>query len=184
MSSFTFFDVETPNRTNGQICQIGVIRTDGQGHEEYKRSFYVDPQTYFDPFNVQLHGVSPRHVAGAPTLADLWERELASVFAGATLVAHNAKAVDLRILAKDLARYAIEPPEADYICTLAMARRNLRFLPSKGLASVASYYDVLLERHHDALSDTEACAGIFWNMVAEFGMPAPRHFVYGAPGSR
>lgn len=176
MNAFTFFDVETPNRSNGQICQIGVIRTDGSGREEYKRGFHVDPQTYFDAFNVRLHGVSPRHVEGAPTFAELWESELWDVFAEATLVAHNAKAVDLRILAKDLARYGIEPPATGYICTLAMARANLSFLPSKGLAAVASHYDVALARHHDALSDAEACAGIFWAMVDQFGMPAPKPF--------
>lgn len=31
MNAFTFFDVETPNLANRQICQLGVTGTDGQG---------------------------------------------------------------------------------------------------------------------------------------------------------
>ena len=177
MRPLVFFDVETPNRTNGQICQIGVIRTSAGGCEEYRQGFYVDPQTFFEDSNIQIHGVSPKHVAGAPTLAVLWERELADVFSGATLVAHNAKGFDLTVLSKDLLRYDYDPISAPYLCTQVMARKWLN-LPSCKLDVVAGHYGVPLARHHNALSDAEACAGVFWKMASEFGIPRAKRFVF------
>ncbi|MBP3222828.1 MAG: 3'-5' exonuclease [Actinomycetaceae bacterium] len=180
MTSFTFFDVETPNRSNSHVCQIGVVRTDEQGREEYSGSFLINPQTHFDDMNVRIHGITEDMVADAPIFSDVWESELRDVFADSVLVAHNAKAVDLRVVSKVLERYNLEPLSAPYICTLMMARKYLPHLTNHKLNTMASYYDIPLRRHHDAMSDTQACAGIFWAMVEEFGMPQPQEFIYSS----
>ena len=39
----TFFDVETPNRSNSKICSIGVVRTDAEGNVQYEDHFLIDP---------------------------------------------------------------------------------------------------------------------------------------------
>ena len=60
---YAAFDVETPNYRNDRISAIGItVLEDGQVVREL--STLVDPETHFDPFNVDLTGITPEAVAG------------------------------------------------------------------------------------------------------------------------
>jgi DNA polymerase-3 subunit epsilon len=164
---FTFFDVETPNRGNRRICQIGVIRADERGSVDYRRSFFVDPETWFDDFCMSLHGITPQTVADAPTFDAVWLDELERVFAGSTLVAHNAR-FDIRVLSATLQHYGLNLAKCDYLCTVDMSRRYYPHLENHKLNTVAASLGIPL-KHHDAMSDTEACYGIFRKTVEAYG---------------
>ena len=59
--SFVAIDVETANADMASICQIGVARyVEGELVEEW--SSLVDPEDYFDPFNIEIHGITERNV--------------------------------------------------------------------------------------------------------------------------
>lgn len=67
---FVSVDVETANWDKSSICQIGwSIVTDGKITQS--DSVLIDPQTYFDPFNVEIHGITEDDVNGAPTFHDV-----------------------------------------------------------------------------------------------------------------
>ncbi len=63
-----------------------VVVQDG----EIRRELYtlVDPETWFDPFNVRLTGISAQSVQGKPTFPLVWEL-IAPWMDSGVLVAHN-----------------------------------------------------------------------------------------------
>ena len=101
---FVAFDVETPNARNDRMSAIGItVVEDGEITEEFYS--LVNPETRFDPFNIQLTGISPEAVENEPTFPELWET-IEPIFSRGVLVAHNAT-FDLGVLAKCLRAYHI-----------------------------------------------------------------------------
>jgi DNA polymerase-3 subunit epsilon len=67
---FTSIDVETANPDLSSICQIGVVQfRDSAIVHEWKS--YVNPNDYFDPMNVSVHGIDEAAVDSAPTFTDI-----------------------------------------------------------------------------------------------------------------
>lgn len=82
------------------------------------------------------------------------------------LVAHNANGADIHHIKKSLAAYDIEMPEIEVIDTMLVAKQ--KGLPG-ALVDLCEHYGVHLDSHHDAMSDAEACLGVFRGLVGEFG---------------
>lgn len=70
MRDFIAIDVETANWDVSSICQIGwsIVK---DGRITQSDSILLDPETYFDPFNIELHGISEDSVRGAPTFSQV-----------------------------------------------------------------------------------------------------------------
>lgn len=161
MSRYIAFDVETPNRFSDRMSSIGItVIEDGAIGE----SFYslVNPETHFDYFNTQLTGLDAKAVSGAPTFAELW-REIEPLMSSGILVAHNA-VFDMGVLKKCLEGYGISwKNSAKYLCTVQIGRRVLPGISHK-LNVLCDYYKIPLN-HHNAASDSEACAGILLKYI-------------------
>ena len=155
--TYVAFDVETPNSRNDRISAIGVVVVE---NGEQTTHFYtlVDPQTQFDAFNIRLTGITPRMVRGKPTFPVLWTL-LRPLLEKGILCAHNAP-FDLSVLGHCLRDYGIDwMPQRDYVCTCRMGRRLVPQLPNHRLDTMAAWLGLPLD-HHNALSDTRACAGL------------------------
>lgn len=154
---YAVFDVETPNAKNDRMSSIGALVVEGGKITE---EFYtlVNPETYFNAFNIALTGITPESVADAPAFPEVFGK-LKSLFNDAILVAHNAP-FDMSVLSKCLSYYGIRYKESvDYACTCQMARRILPELPSRKLNCLCDYFGIELD-HHNALSDARAAAKI------------------------
>ena len=104
MYRYIAFDVETPNRYNNRMSAIGIsVIEDGRIVDEFFS--YVNPESHFDWFNINLTGIDEYTVAGAPTFPELWEK-IEPVMSSGILVAHNA-VFDLGVLKKCLNDYGI-----------------------------------------------------------------------------
>ncbi len=70
---FVAVDVETANRDKSSICQIGwtVVRN---GTISSSDALLIDPETYFDPFFVSIHGITEDAVRGSPKFADVKQK--------------------------------------------------------------------------------------------------------------
>ena len=156
MSRFVAFDVETPNRANDRMSAVGItVIEDGAIVD----SFYslVDPETHFDPFNVQLTGISAQAVRNAPTFPQVWT-QIEPLLSSGLPAAHNA-VFDMGVLGRCLSAYGIEwKPYVRYICTVQMGRRLLPGM-RHNLDVLCAYYGIGLDHHH-AGSDSRACAEI------------------------
>lgn len=158
IKEYTVVDVETPNAKNDSICSIALLRViDGQiVSKEYH---LVDPEDYFDQFNVRLHGISKAMVKGSLRFSELWGR-IGHHFTEGIIVAHNAT-FDLNVLAKSLRRSNIDVPDFKYICTYRLSKSVNAGLRRHGLSSVCEYYGIGLDDHHNALCDAVACQEVF-----------------------
>ena len=156
MSRFVAFDVETPNRLNSRMSAIGITVME---NGEITDKFYtlVNPETHFDAFNVQLTGISEDTVRNAPVFPEVWA-QIEPMMSSGLLVAHNA-VFDMSVLKKCLHDYGIDwRPYVRYLCTVQMGRRLLPGMSHK-LNALCDYYGIALD-HHQAASDSQACAEI------------------------
>ena len=164
MDSFIAFDVETPNHNNDRISGIGITVIEN-GVITQSVGTLVNPETYFDRFNIELTGITPEAVKNAPTFDRLWER-IGDAFCGNILLAHNAP-FDMGVLSKCIADYGMASPDTlRYACTCNMARRFFPRMEHHGLADLCCWYGIGLD-HHKADSDARACAEILLRYVED-----------------
>lgn len=151
------FDVETPNRLNNRMSAIGItVVENGSVCDEFYS--LVNPEQYFDEFNINLTGITPQMAASAPTFEELWP-ELSLILRSGLLVAHNAQ-FDMSVLSKCLRAYSI--PHRDltaYACTCRMGKFLLPGLENHRLDTICRALFIDLD-HHNAGSDARACAEI------------------------
>lgn len=70
--NFIAVDVETANWLKSSICQIGWT-TVVEGRIAESDSVLINPRTFFDPFNVAIHGITPEMVEGCPSFPEVKE---------------------------------------------------------------------------------------------------------------
>ena len=162
------FDVETPNRYNNRMSAIGIaVIEDGQIVD----TFYslVDPEQPFDWFNSVLTGINEETVFDAPSFPEVWE-QIEPIMSSGILVAHNAS-FDMGVMRKCLDSYEIEwKPYVKGICTVTMGRSILPGISHK-LNDLCDYYGICLN-HHQADSDSQACAEILLRYIENGADPA------------
>jgi DNA polymerase III epsilon subunit family exonuclease len=168
---YIVFDVETPNSKNDRMSAIGIaVVEDGIIKEEFYS--LVNPEESFNSFNIHLTGITPEMVKDKPTFSQLWE-QIEPIMSSGTLVAHNAP-FDMRVLAKCLSFYKIPwQKTANYACTCQIGRRVFPELPNHKLNTICDYLNLTLD-HHNAASDTHACAEILLHYITS-GIPINSH---------
>ena len=68
MLTFNAIDVETANADRASICQVGIVHVrDGAIHDRWQT--LINPEDWFDPWNVSIHGITLDDVSNSPTLS-------------------------------------------------------------------------------------------------------------------
>ena len=152
---FTVFDVETPKSANDRMSAIGIaVVENGVITEEF--STLINPETWFNGFNIELTGITPEMASIAPSFPELWP-VIERAMDGAVLVAHNAP-FDMGVLSKCLRAYGIHwKRTAEYACTCRMGRVCCPEFENHKLNTMCGELGIELD-HHQAGSDTHACA--------------------------
>ena len=154
--TFNAIDVETANADRASICQIGIVHVrDGALVDQWRT--LVNPEAWFDPWNVRIHGISEVNVTDSPTFPAV-ASDLRSRLDCEAVVSHTA--FDRVALQRALIRYSLDPFPAMWLDSAAIARwawpdRYAR--RGYGLHSIASDLDISFQ-HHDALDDARAAA--------------------------
>jgi DNA polymerase-3 subunit epsilon len=104
-----------------------------------------------------IHDISWEDVAGEPSFGELWP-ELAGFFEGIDFIAAHNAPFDRGVLYACCAAAGVTAPQQPFVCTLHLARKELGLKPAT-LAHVCHHLSIPL-KHHNALSDAEACAKI------------------------
>ena len=165
---FVAIDFETADYAADSACALGLVVVNG-GTIVGRRSFLIRPprRTFYFSY---LHGITWEDVRSQPTFGELWPKIEKVVRGSEFLVAHNAS-FDRNVLRACCERYGIHAPEIPFQCTMKLARRLWNIYPTN-LPSVCRHFDIALN-HHDAASDTEACANIMIHALVELGQTAP-----------
>lgn len=153
--TFAAIDFETANSSPDSACAVALVRVEA-GSVAEKHRWLIRPPTA-DFHYTAIHGISWSDVRSAPTFADVWS-EAGSLAADVEfLAAHNAP-FDRSVLTACSRTAGLPPPATPFRCTMQLARRNLGIYPTT-LPDVCRRLGIPL-RHHDPLSDAEACARI------------------------
>lgn len=165
--SFAALDVETANPGRDSICQIGIVHV-RDGHIEDQWSTLVDPETWFDDWNVQIHGIDEQDVRGSPAIPRL-EAEIRRRLSG-FVVSHST--FDAVAFERAFERYGLPPLSSVWIDSARVVRRAWpgRFdRRGYGLKNVAKFLGIEFD-HHDALEDARVCARIMLRACQDTGL--------------
>ena len=165
--SFATVDVETANPSRSSICQIGIVHVrDGRIADQW--STLVDPETWFDDWNVETHGIDEEDVQGSPVMPEL-EAELRRRLNG-YVISHST--FDSVAFERAFERYELPTLSCSWIDSTRVVRRAWRELFGKkgyGLKNVARFLGIEFD-HHDALEDARACAQIMLRACEDTGL--------------
>ncbi|MDZ7834781.1 MAG: 3'-5' exonuclease [Alkalibacterium sp.] len=172
--NFTAIDFETANRQSHSACSVALtIVRDSKIIDEYYT--LIQPETWFDRFNTQIHGIRETDVYDAPKFPEVWN-DLKQYFTPDQLVIAHNMPFDKRILTGTLSHYGVSAPRFKTLCTVQSSRALLRELPNHKLNTVAAHYGISLNHHH-ALDDARASASILLNQEKEFGPHSLERFI-------
>ena len=163
---FVAIDVETANPNMSSICQIGMVLFEN-GVEVRSESIFVDPQTWFDPINVNIHGIDESMVEGAQTFEQLndW---LCGWTAGEIVVCHTH--FDRIAVAKACEDCSVAALTCTWLDTPRVTRRAWPQFAQRGygLANIADHLGFVFE-HHDAREDARTAGLVMLRAITESG---------------
>ncbi len=158
MLTFNCIDVETANADRASICQIGIVHVhDGEIRDQWKT--LIDPEDWFDPWNIGIHGIDEASVNGSPTLPAVRE-ELRRRLRGSVLVSHTA--FDRVAFERAMTKYSLEQLQVTWLDSARVTRcawPDNYGVHGWGLKNIAKELGISF-RHHDALEDARAVAEI------------------------
>ncbi|MGO3732619.1 MAG: 3'-5' exonuclease [Vagococcus sp.] len=166
--NFIAMDFETANGKLHSACSLALVMVKDS---RIVGSYYtlICPEAEFHWRNIEVHGIYPKDVEGAPIFPEVWNEIKHYFQENRLIVAHNAS-FDNRVLIGCLDYYGIELPHFLSLCTVRTSRRLYPELPNHQLNTVCDYLAVSLENHHHALDDSLACASILLQQEKTFGV--------------
>ncbi len=159
---YTAFDFETASGKNP--CSIGIVQFE---NGEVIDSFYslINPEIErFNPYTIKIHGITEEDVQLQPNFKEVWDK-IRHYFEDTTIVAHNSS-FDMSVLIYSLKRYNIIEPKHICFCTLRISRQFLD-LNNYKLTTVAHYYNIIQNNHHNALEDAKICGELFYRLLQD-----------------
>lgn len=154
---FIAIDVETANGDMASICQIGLARfSNGEMVEEW--SSLIDPEDWFSPVNISVHGIEPEMVFGQPKLPDVAEH--INAFLDGKISVHHTH-FDRIAVHRAFSKYALFLPKTTWLDSARVARRTWSEIAQSGygLSNICERIGYEF-KHHDALEDAKAAGHV------------------------
>ena len=155
--NFAAIDFETATAARDSACSVAVVEVvEGKLYDSYY-TLIQPPENKYNPFNIQIHGITREDTRYAPSFAKIWP-ELKKHLEGKVVVAHNAP-FDMGVLGACLMRAGLPVPKFSYCDTVAISRKVWPELENHKLNTVGSFLEIDF-KHHNALDDARTCAAI------------------------
>ncbi len=155
MSRFTAIDFETADYGRDSACAVGLARVE-DGRVTATAYRLIKPPRPCVLFT-DIHGITWEDVENESPFGEVWPA-LAGFFEGIEFItAHNAP-FDRSVLNACCAAAGLAVPPHPFVCTVKLSKAELGLKPAT-LSHVCHHLSIPL-KHHNALSDAEACAKI------------------------
>lgn len=150
-------DVETANSDYSSLCQIGIAEFDN-GQIVNQWSSLINPEEYFDFFNIEIHGINEETVKDAPTFKEVYD-ELNSWLSNRVAVHHMP--FDRIAITRACEKYNLESVHPIWLDSAKIARRTWEQFAYKGfgLSNLAGFLNIEFD-HHNALEDAIAAGKV------------------------
>ena len=158
MSTFTAIDFETA--TAYHPCSVGIVTVEEGIIVDEFVTLIQPPNNFYNPFNIQVHGIYPRDTANAKTFVEVFP-EIERRLKNRVVVAHN-ESFDRNVLFKTMALHGLNYEDLNigsrWECTVKIYKAK-GFKPAK-LSDCCRIMNIALDQH-EALSDARACAKLY-----------------------
>lgn len=162
---YVAIDFEKMDTLPSSVCSIGVAVIENNKITDTFYSLVCPPTKNENYYCVQTHGLRYKDVKNAPKFNEIWKK-VDKMIDGSPVIAHNFG------IERGCINACNEEYDTDYsyeyICTLALSRKYLSDLPSKGLDLVCEALDYKMGYHHNALDDAIASAEVFLRIKDKF----------------
>jgi len=148
-------DFETASRYKNSACAVGLIKVEN-GRIIEKKSMLIKPSSEYFEFTY-IHGITWEDVKTEQTFNETWPVMMEFIAGAEFIAAHNAS-FDKKVMKVCCQQYGLDFPDIPFVCTVKLSREVWQLFPTK-LPDVCRFLNLSL-KHHDPLSDAEACANI------------------------
>ena len=149
------------------VCSIGLAVIENNKITDTFYSLVCPPSKNENYYCVNTHGLHYKDVKNAPKFPQVWKK-VDKIINGCPVIAHNYGVERGCINACN--EYYETEYNYNYICTLALSRKYLSDLPSKGLDLVCEALNYKMGYHHNALDDAIASAEVFLRIKDKFNL--------------
>lgn len=166
---FVVIDVETANPDLGSICQVGIaIFSEGKFLESW--SSLVNPDDYFDDFNVSVHGITAAMVSTAPSWTEIHER-IKTNYSNQLIASHTP--FDRTAIRRACEKNGADPFECRWLDTARVVRRTWTEFSKSGygLSNLSKHFGISF-KHHDAEEDARVAGEILLLAIQASGTSA------------
>ena len=153
--NFIAIDFETANYFGDSACAVGLVKSEN-GIITDKKYFLIKPRTSWFHFTY-VHGIDREMVKNENHFNIVWEKVQPMLEGIDFFVAHYSE-FDRGVLKACCKSFNVPMPEIPFRCTVELSRKLWNIYPTK-LNLVCEYFGIPLD-HHNAMSDSEACAAI------------------------
>ena len=159
-------DFETANGYHNSACSVGVVRFVDGNEKDSVYSLIKPAKMYFKPEFIDIHHISYDDVRDKPQFPEVWQT-IIEPFLGTSgndkkkicFIAHNAR-FDMDVIRSCCNYYGMPIPNANYACTLQIARRTWNEFNCHALTFLAEQFGIVYDAHN-ALDDARTCGRIF-----------------------
>lgn len=165
--SFIAVDVETANPDVSSICQVGMAAfTNGEQVSSWQT--LVNPEDYFDPWNVAIHGINKAMVATAPNFATVFP-EIAQRLSGKIVVCHTP--FDRSAFDRAIEKSGLFKLNCSWLDSAKVVRRTWPEYSQSGfaLAKVTKALGIAFQ-HHVAAEDARAAGELVVRAIRKTGL--------------
>lgn len=157
-NKYAIFDVETPNKKNDRISQIGLLIVEsGKVIKDYSTT--INPETNFDYINTKITKLDAHKVSSSPTFDQLWPN-IKKIFENYVIISHDSN-FDFNVLKKTLTHYNLEYPNINYVCTFTECKNKFPELEKYSLVNLCEHFSIHYENQHSARYDCIALMHLF-----------------------
>lgn len=157
-------DVETANRQDGRICQVGIAQLEGTRVSVVLDELVNPKGNFLREFTDQFHGITKEMVKGCDEFDSLHPR-LNSLLGNRFVFSWHD--FDSKQLNAACVRYELPPLPVIWLDACRAARQLWPYLGEYKLNVVARHFGVKF-RHHNAAEDAAACMEIMRRATEEF----------------
>ncbi len=164
---FFAVDVETANFDMSSICQVGIVHF--KNHKIFDEwSTFVNPEDYFHPLNISVHGITEDEVKNAPTFLQI-HSDICSRLNQNITICHTH--FDRTSLRKASQKHNVSEPQTIWLDSARVARRawNEISWSGYGLKNICNMIGYEF-KHHDALEDAKAAGHVILAAIEITGL--------------
>jgi len=172
-AEFFAIDVETANPALSSICQIGIASfRDDRLFSSWES--LINPEDYFDPINVSIHGIDEGDVQSSPSWSEVYP-VVCDALQGGIVVSHTA--FDRVSILRACEGNGLPHREFRWLDSAKVVRRAWPIFSKRGygLANLAAHFSIEY-RAHDALEDARCAGEILLRAIAETGLSVDQWF--------